>query len=46
MGISPYEDDDEPSIASQMIDAQIARACGEPVEDWLADMLPDDQQGD
>tara|TARA_R110000787_G_scaffold19874_2_gene59127 strand:- start:463 stop:690 length:228 start_codon:yes stop_codon:yes gene_type:complete len=33
---------EEPSMADLMIDAQIAQACGEPVEDWLADMLPDD----
>ena len=29
----------EPSMAELMIDAQIAKACGEPVDDWLADML-------
>ena len=32
--------DDEPSIASLMIEAQIAQACGEPVDDWLLDMMP------
>ncbi|MEO1092234.1 MAG: hypothetical protein AAFX81_16535 [Pseudomonadota bacterium] len=31
---------DEPSIASLMVQAEIDRACGEPVDDWLADMLP------
>lgn len=30
----------EPSIAEQMIDAERDRAMGEPIEDWLADMLP------
>ncbi len=33
--------DDEPSIASQLIQAQLDRACGDPIPDWLADMLPD-----
>ncbi len=31
--------DDDPSIASLVIDASIRRACGEPIEDWIADML-------
>lgn len=33
-------DDGEQSIADMMIEAEIARACGEPVESWIADMLP------
>jgi hypothetical protein len=32
--------DDEPSIASQMIEAEISRACGEKVDGWLLDMMP------
>lgn len=33
--------DDEPSIASRMIDAQLDRAMGLPVEDdWLLESLP------
>ena len=35
------DNDDGPSTASQMIDAQIDQAMGNPVDDWLADMLPD-----
>lgn len=35
------ECDDGPSVASLMIDAQIDRAMGLPIEDWIADMLPD-----
>lgn len=31
--------DDEPSMADLVVDAQIARACGEPVEDWIATMF-------
>lgn len=31
----------EPSMADLMIDAQIDRAMGLPVSDWLVDMLPD-----
>ena len=34
-------DDDGPSMSSLMIDAQIDRAMGLPVDDWLVDMLPD-----
>lgn len=32
-------DDGEQSIAEMMVEAEIARACGEPVEDWIAEML-------
>ncbi len=32
-------DDDEPSYAEMVIDAQIRRAAGEPVEEWLAEMF-------
>lgn len=38
--ISKDRDDGDESIASLMIQAQIDRACDEPVEDWLAGMLP------
>jgi len=31
--------DNEPSMADLVIDAQIARAAGEPVEEWLAEMF-------
>ncbi len=31
----------DPSMATLMIDAQIDQAMGLPVDDWLADMLPD-----
>ena len=31
----------EPSMADLMIEASIDRAMGLPVEDWLADMMPD-----
>ena len=31
----------EPSMANLMIDAHIDRAMGLPVDDWLADMMPD-----
>lgn len=29
----------EQSMADIMIEAQIAKACGEPVDDWLMDMM-------
>ena len=32
--------DDEPSVASLMVQAEIDIAMGEPVEDWLSEMLP------
>ena len=32
--------DDEPSMAELFIEAQIARDCGEPVDEWLLNMLP------
>lgn len=39
--ISPKNRSDyEPSMAELFIDAEIARACGEPVEEWIRDMLP------
>lgn len=31
--------DYEPSMAELMVEAEIFRACGEPVEDWLSDMM-------
>lgn len=31
----------EPSIADQMVDAELSRSMGGAVPDWLADMLPD-----
>lgn len=36
----PRAEKDEPSIADLMVQAELDRAMGEPVEDWLADMLP------
>lgn len=39
-GKAAYRDEHEPSIADLMVQASIDRAMGEPVEDWLADMLP------
>ena len=39
--LRPADNDDGPSIASLMIEAQIDRAMGNPIDDWLADMLPD-----
>lgn len=32
--------DDEPSMAELLIEAEIARACGEPVDEYLLEMLP------
>lgn len=37
-----FKCEDEPSIASQLVDASLDRAMGLPVEDWLADMLPEE----
>lgn len=34
-------DDCDKSMATLMIEATIARNCGEPVDDWLVDMLGD-----
>jgi hypothetical protein len=34
------ESDAEPSMAELLIEAQIAKNAGEPVEDWLDAMLP------
>lgn len=31
--------DDEPSMADLVIDAQLSRAMGEPVEEWIAEMF-------
>lgn len=39
LGLIPHKEP-EPSIADQVIAATIAQACGEPVEDWLREMLP------
>ncbi len=36
-----YQPDDDPSMADMMINAQLDRAMGNPVDDWLADMLDD-----
>ena len=33
--------DNEPSMADLMVNAEINRACGDPVDDYLLDMLPD-----
>lgn len=39
--IRPKDKEDyEPSMAELMVEAEISRACDEPVEDWLLDMLP------
>lgn len=38
--------DDEQSMAELMIEAELDRAMGEPVDDWLLDMLPDEEEGD
>lgn len=40
VGHSMSRKDYEPSMADLMIEAQLNRAMGEPVEDWLIDMLP------
>lgn len=32
-------DSDEPSMAELVIEAQLARAMGDPVEGWIADMF-------
>ena len=37
--------DDEPSMASQIIDAQLDYAMGEPVEDYLMEMFGDEITG-
>lgn len=37
--LKPVREDASESIASQMIDASINRAMGEPNEEWLDDML-------
>lgn len=34
--------DGEKSMADMVVDARIAYACGEPVDDWLMDMFEDD----
>lgn len=33
--------DDDESMADVFVNAEISRAMGEPVDDWIADMLPD-----
>jgi len=35
-----WGDDHEPSMAELFVDAEIGRAMGDPIEDWIADMLP------
>jgi uncharacterized C2H2 Zn-finger protein len=39
--VSAKRPDDEPSMADIVVDAQIAHAAGEPVEDWVKDMFGD-----
>jgi hypothetical protein len=41
---NPPEPNHEPSMAELMIDAELSRAMGEPVEDWLSDMLTDEEE--
>lgn len=37
--LRPVREDDEPSMADLVIEAHLARAMGDPVEDWIADMF-------
>ena len=40
-GPNPLEQTKERSMADELVDAQISHAMGEPVDDWIMEMFPE-----